>query len=87
MKKILWYINKIDQNKRHLTARSFIIVGILLAYSPYWITLFLDSESDVKISGNIVSIGWWVLAPGLILHYLNVWLNYKADLGSSNTSK
>ncbi|MBN2865104.1 MAG: hypothetical protein JXK16_03790 [Thiotrichales bacterium] len=87
MNKLMEHINKIEQKKRRVVARSLIIVGILLAYSPYWITLIINSGSEVKVADTIVSIGWWILTPGLILYFLNIWLNYKTDLNNSNASE
>ena len=87
MNKLMAYIDKIDQKKRNVTARYLIIVGILMAYSPYWVKLFLDFDSSVKVADTIVFFGWWVLAPGLVLYFSNIWLNYKASIADKNTSE
>jgi len=88
MNKLLEYIHKIEQRKRNVIARYLIIVGILMAYSPYWTKLFLeDLNYAVKVSDNIVFFGWWVLAPGLVLYFLNIWLNYKASIADKNISE
>lgn len=86
MKKLIEYINKVESKKRSLIARYLIIVGIFLVYSPYWVKLFLDSGSGANVADTIVFFGWWVLTPGLILYFLNIWLNYKAEKAHSNTS-
>lgn len=85
MNKLMEYIKKIDPKKRNVSARYLIIVGILMAYSPYWVKLFLDFDSAVKVADTIVFFGWWVLAPGLVLYFLNIWLNYKASIADKNT--
>jgi len=87
MNKLMEYIKNIDPKKRNVTARYLIIVGILMAYSPYWVKLFLDFDSSVKVADTIVFFGWWVLAPGLVLYFLNIWLNYKASIADKNTSE
>ena len=87
MNNLMEYIKKIDSKKRNVVARYLIIVGILMAYSPYWVKLFLDFDSSVKVADTIVFFGWWVLAPGLVLYFLNIWLNYKASITDKNTSE
>jgi len=87
MKNLLNSLSRVDQKKRAVIARSLIVVGILLAYSPYWVALFFNPSAEVKMADIIVSIGWWILTPGLVLYFLNIWLNYRADRASSKTSE
>jgi len=68
---------KPDTKKR--IARYLIITGIIMAYAPYWMKLFVEIESSKIITETVVSAGWWVLATGLILYAVNTWLDIKAD--------
>lgn len=87
MKNIIRFINDIEQKKRGAFARDLIIIGIMMAYSPYWMKLFLSPDEAAQIANTIVTVGWWILTPGVVFYFFNVWLNYKADKDCSNTSE
>ncbi len=50
-----------------------------MAYSPYWITLITAKEQASDMSDTIVSIGWWILAFGLISYAFNLWQDVRTE--------
>lgn len=87
MKSIIKFINEIEHSKRSALARYVIIIGILMAYSPYWMKLLLSPDEAAKIAGIVVAVGWWILTPGVIFYFFNTWLNFKVEKERSTNSE
>ncbi|MDG6774666.1 hypothetical protein QCB45_10010 [Thiomicrorhabdus sp. ZW0627] len=79
VKRFIGFIAQINPNVRKRTATITILLGIAMAYSPYWVHDIVEKEMAVDVSNVLLSIGWWVLGFGLLLYFFNLWSDVKSE--------
>ncbi|MBO1923467.1 hypothetical protein [Thiomicrorhabdus sp. 6S3-12] len=72
-------LKQIDPEIRKWVARIFILLGIAIAYSPYWIDSIFEKEILESLSGPMMTAGWWILGLGLLLYIFNMWVDIKSE--------
>ncbi|MDX1346874.1 MAG: hypothetical protein R3189_01355 [Thiomicrorhabdus chilensis] len=78
-KRLIESMMQINPVIRKRIARILILIGIVMAYSPYWADDFVEKEMAVNFSNTLVSTGWWVLAVGLVFYFFNLWSDVKSE--------
>ncbi|WP_373018036.1 hypothetical protein [Thiomicrorhabdus sp.] len=79
LKRLIGSIVQINPDVRKRTAMITILLGIAMAYSPYWVHDIVEKEMATEVSNVLLSIGWWVLGIGLVLYFFNLWSDVKSE--------
>ncbi|CAN8142319.1 conserved hypothetical protein [uncultured Thiomicrorhabdus sp.] len=78
--------SQIHQDTRKWIARVLILLGIFIAYSPYWIDEVVEKAALDKFLDVSLFFGWWLLGLGLVIYFLNMWLDIKLEKQETDES-